>query len=157
MEELRRTIAALFRRKGKDSISEKEFVFSASIDLRWFTPKEAQKVLDISLEHKLMSKNNGELVPNFDPESIDVPLDFKPSDDVFNVQVEDLFSRIVTKLSESKLERKELVAKINNLQRRYGIGVETAALMVGNDLGIDIKEFVPLVEKEIRKRAKDEG
>jgi len=34
MDDLRNAIALLFRRKGRDELSEKEFVLSASMDLR---------------------------------------------------------------------------------------------------------------------------
>lgn len=132
-------------------------MFSASIDLRWFTPKEAQKVLDISLRLNLLSKNDGELVPTFSLEDVDVPMEFKPTSGVLDTHEEVLFQKIVTKLSESRLERSELVARINDLQKKYGLEVEVAALMVGNDLHVDLKEFIPAVEEELRKRAAELG
>jgi len=134
---------------------EKEFVFSASIDLRWFTPRAAQKLLDIALQTNLVTKKDGEVSPNFNVEEIEVPLEFKPSEDILEVQIEDLMSRIVTKLSESGLERSELVARINTLQQRYGLEPEVAGLMLGNDLRIDLRGYIPQVEQELRKRAKD--
>ncbi len=132
-------------------------MFSASIDLRWFTPREAQKVLDTSLRLNLLSKNDGELVPTFSLEDVDVPMEFKPTSGVLDIHEESLFQRIVTKLSESRLERSELVARINDLQKKYGLEVEVAGLMVGNDLQVDMKEFIPAVEKELRKRAAELG
>ena len=41
MDELRDAIALLFKRKGRDELSEREFVLSASMDLRWFPPRDA--------------------------------------------------------------------------------------------------------------------
>lgn len=154
MEELKRTIAVLFRRKGKGSITEKEFVFSASIDLRWFSPKAAQKLLDIALQLNLISRRNGELSPNFNIEDIHVPLEFKPTEDILNIQEESLLSRIISKLSESKLERRDLVARINALQKRFGVDIEIAALILGNDLGMDMKELISIVEEKVKKEAK---
>lgn len=154
MEDLKRTIAVLFRRKGKGSITEKEFVFSASIDLRWFSPKAAQRLLDIALQLNLISRRNGELIPNFNIEDIHVPLEFKPTEDILDTQEEDTLSRIISKLSESKLERRDLVARINALQKRFGIDIEIAALMLGNDLGIDMKELISIVEEKVKKEAK---
>jgi len=154
VEDLKRTIAVLFRRKGKGSITEKEFVFSASIDLRWFSPKAAQRLLDIALQLNLISRRNGELIPNFNIEDIHVPLEFKPTEDILDTQEEDTLSRIISKLSESKLERRDLVARINALQKRFGIDIEIAALMLGNDLGIDMKELISIVEEKVKKEAK---
>lgn len=154
MEKLKQTIAVIFRRKGKTSITEKEFVFSASIDMRWFTPKSAQKLLDMALQMKLLSKSNGELTPNFNLDEVEVPLEFKPTEDILDVRVEDLLSRLLTKLQESRLDRKELAARMNALQAMYGIEPEAAALVLGNDVGVDLKEYIPSVEEEIAKRAK---
>src|SRR3989441_11397846 len=54
MDELRDAIALLFKRKGRDELSEREFVLSASMDLRWFPPRDAQRLLQLGLETKLL-------------------------------------------------------------------------------------------------------
>ena len=40
MSELEVALAQIFRKKGKASMSEKDFVFAVSLDFRWFSPKE---------------------------------------------------------------------------------------------------------------------
>jgi hypothetical protein len=154
LDELKRAIAVLFQRKGKSTMTENDFVFSASIDMGWFTPKEAQKVMDISLKLRLLSKKNGELTANFDLDGINVPMEFKPSKKILDLEAEGPLLGIISRLKESGMERGELVARTNSLQKAYGIEIEAAALMLGNDLGIDVKEFMPLVREELFKRAK---
>ena len=44
-DELRDAIALLFKRKGRDELSEREFVLSASMDMHWFPPRDAQRLL----------------------------------------------------------------------------------------------------------------
>ena len=63
MEELRDAIALLFKRKGRDELSEREFVLSASMDLRWFPPRDAQRLLQIGLETKLLESRDGTIRP----------------------------------------------------------------------------------------------
>jgi hypothetical protein len=155
LENLKQTIAVLFRRKGKSSMTEKEFVFSASIDMRWFTPRTAQQLLDLALRLNLLKKTDSEISPNFDIEEIEVPLEFKPTEDILEVKPENLLSKLIGRLESSGIERKELVARINEIQHDYGLEPEVAALMLGNNLGVDIKQYIPEVEDIVKQRAKD--
>ena len=156
MEKLKQAVALLYRLKGKRSMSESDFVMSASMGLRWFEPTDAQRFLDLALRSKLLARSNRELVPSFNVEELDIPPEFKPSKDILNVSIpveEDLFSRIIGKLSAAG-EKKDIVARVNAVQQKYGIELEVAALLTGNDMGIDVKEFVPEVEEILRKRAR---
>ncbi len=154
MEGLKKTIAVLFRRKGKEILTEKEFVFSASIDMRWFSPKAAQRLLDLSLSLNLLSKNNGELRPNFDIDSVSVPMDFKPGEDVFQAKAEDLFSDMMARLGQSSLKREELMKRLDDYALKFGIEREVAAFMLGKELEIDLEDLSSRVEDEVAKRAK---
>src|SRR6266436_4863855 len=78
LDELRDAIALLFKRKGRDELSEREFVLSASMDLRWFPPRDAQRLLQIGLETKLLESHEGTIRPGFDVSSVDVPRDSVP-------------------------------------------------------------------------------
>src|SRR4030043_536622 len=85
MSDLEKSIVLLFRRKGKGLLTEQEFVSSASFDLRWFSPKDAQKLLDISLTGGFLQRKTGHVVPTFDMEKVQVPLDYKPSKEVLEL------------------------------------------------------------------------
>ena len=66
MDELRDAIALLFKRKGRDELSEREFVLSASMDLRWFPPRDAQRLLQLGIESKLLESREGTIRPAFE-------------------------------------------------------------------------------------------
>ncbi|MFQ5838029.1 MAG: DUF2240 family protein [Thermoplasmata archaeon] len=152
MGNLKRTIALLFNRKGQESLTEKEFVFSASMDLRWFPPKEAQRLLDLGVKRGLLSLKDGRLTPNFEPKEVDIPLDFAPTADVLKEE-DDLFQRIVEEIGKvSGMARKEVVSRINAVQARMGIYGEVAALIAGWGMGVDMSGFYPEVEDLIRTR-----
>src|SRR3989442_10973414 len=59
MEELRDAIALLFKRKGRDELSEREFVLSASMDMHWFPPRDAQRLLQLGVETNLLESQVG--------------------------------------------------------------------------------------------------
>jgi len=157
MSDLQKSIALLFRRKGRDSLSEKEFVLSASMELRWFTPKEAQRLLDLGLTGGYLKRANGGISPTFDCSSIEVPLDYKPGHEIFdNVKTKsvDLFSEIVEKIVRSKsVPKREVVSRVNKKQELLGIDVEPAALLVLSDYGMSVESaFIERATEEILSR-----
>ncbi|MEE9237064.1 MAG: DUF2240 family protein [Thermoplasmata archaeon] len=152
MEDLKRTIAILFKRKGRASLTEREFVFSASMDLRWFPPKEAQKLLDLSLKMGLLSLEEGKLRPSFDVEALNNLLDFSPTAEILKEE-HDLFHRMVEAIAETSGHlRKEIVSRINVVQAQMGIYVEAAALISGQASGVDMENFYAQVEKLLKQR-----
>jgi hypothetical protein len=158
MKVLQQVLALVFKRKGKGVLSEKEFVFSASIDFRWFTPKEAQRLLDMGIEADLLERSNGFIKPRFDYKKVDVPLDFRPGRDMLTEPspVEGgrpLFPTILELItSGSELQRREAVARINKVQERLDVDIEVASLVVARGLGIEIGEFISPVRDEILSR-----
>lgn len=142
MSDLQRSIALLFRRKGKEALTEKEFVFSASMDLRWFSPKDAQRLLDLGLTGGYLKKKDGNLLPTFDLSSVEVPLDYRPSKEMLdNVPKKhlDLFSEVVEKIVKTKaVPKREVVSRVNKKQELLGIDVEPAVLLVASDYGVGL-------------------
>ena len=157
MSDLQRSIVLLFRRKGKDFLTEKEFVFSASMDLRWFSPKDAQRLLDLGITGGYLQKKNGNIVPTFDTSLVEVPLDYKPSKEVF-AQVpprhQDFFFEIVERIAKTKsVPKREIVSRVNKKQELLGIDVEPAALLVASDYGLSVDNgIIERAESEILHR-----
>lgn len=157
MSDLQRSIALLFRRKGKEFLTEKEFVFSASMDLRWFSPKEAQRLLDVGITGGYLQKKNGNIVPTFDTSLVEVPLDYKPGRDIFEHiprKPQDFFSEIVDKIVKTKsVPKREVVSRVNKKQELLGIDVEPAALLVASDYGLSMESgIIERAESEILHR-----
>lgn len=153
--ELEVAIAQLFRKKGKSALTEKEFVFAASLDLRWFTPKEAQKLLDIGLESELLVMDGEKVKPSFDHASIDVQLGYKPDKNVLKAPVapKGNFLKIVEHIaSEKKMDNKEVISLVNQTQERMGVDIEVAALVVARSQGVDISKFLDAIEEEVGAR-----
>ncbi len=152
MSELETCLAVLFKRKGKNVLTEREFLFAASLDYRWFTPKEAQSLLDISLKRGLLVRVDDYIKPTFDHKDIDAPLSFKPSKDVLLEEKEEpsVFTQLLQLIVEKgNMKRRDAVARINKVQEKLGIDVEVAALMVAKELSIDTIPFNDMVKKEV--------
>lgn len=157
MSELQKSIAALYRIKGKDTLTEREFVFSASMDLRWFNARDAQKLLDAGLTGGYLERRNGSLLPTFDFTNLDIPVDYKPTKEVFEESIRpsrDLFSEIVDKIVRAKsVPKREVVSKVNRKQELLGIDVEPAVLLVASDYGISLENsYIQRATAEILRR-----
>ena len=158
MSELQRSIAVLFRRKGKEVLTEREFVFSASMDLRWFSPKEAQKMMDAGVAGGHLRKVDGNLLPTFDFGDIDVPIDYKPAPEMLkevpSSRSKDLFSEIIDTIAKSRsVSKREVVSKVNKKQEMLGIDVEPAALLVACDYGINVNDgYIERAASEVLNR-----
>ena len=157
MSDIERSIAMLFKRKGKDFLTEREFVFSASMETRWFSPKEAQKLLDVGITGGFLEKKNGNVFPTFDFSKVVVPLDYKPTKEMLD-QVpkasQDFFSEMVDRIVKTKsVSKREVVSRVNKKQELLGIDVEPAALLVASDYGLSVESaFIERATTEILGR-----
>jgi hypothetical protein len=145
MNDLQKSIALLFARKGKESLTEREFVFSASMDLRWFSPREAQRLLDAGISGGYLEKRNGSIAPTFDVGDAELPLDYKPGREVLENaivrQPRDLFIEMVEQIARTKsVPKREVVSKVNRKQEMLGIDVEPAVLLVACDYGLRVDQ-----------------
>lgn len=153
MSELEQAVAQLFRQKGKPLLSEKEFMFSASMDLRWFSPKESEALMQRCIDAGLILRTAEGLKPNFDYENVDVPLSFKPGKKILEVE-KNLFTDIVAKImAEKGLDKKTVIAKINEKQETLNVAIEVIALIVANECEVDVAEFVAPVEAKVLEGA----
>jgi len=141
-EDLERCVTFLFRRKGRDALSEKEFVFSASMDMHWFPPHDAQRLLDVCREKGLLRLESGYLRPGFDMSSVDVPVAFKPGKELLRrprpKDDDGLFPRLMDMAVETGMERRDFIAECNRLQDRLDVEIEVAGLLVLRDKGVDV-------------------
>jgi hypothetical protein len=88
MGELDKTIAVVFKRGGKNVMSEMEFVNNVIFNFRYSGAKEgfkldarkAQQVMDAGLAKGLLKKEEGMVKPTFDYREFEVPMNYKPTE-----------------------------------------------------------------------------
>ena len=157
MKELKEAIVYLFQRKGKDTLSERELILSASMDLGWFTPDEAKQLVDICLELKILSRVDSGLSPNFDIKNYSIPIDFSPSENILQMEAQEplLFSILRHIDSKTELGRSTIMSEINRKQDALDVEIEVAAILVAKKYDIDISGFLREAESEIARRAQE--
>ena len=138
---LKQVVAYVFRKKG-GVISISEFVFALSLDLKWFSPDQAESVLK-SAEKKELVKITDDLVePLFDPGSVEVPIDFRPDQSIFEEKTMSIFDQVVERLSAVK-SRQEVIRMINEEQESLCIvEPDAVALLVARKSGIDVADLI---------------
>jgi hypothetical protein len=150
LEELRRTLAQIFVQAGKETMDEKEFKLKVSMDLKWFSPAEAVKLLGTARAAGLLKKRGKRYMPTFAVKDVEVPLEFKPSKKVLEVPETPLFTKVVDAIIKATdQERTAVVAKINKKHEKLDIDVRVVALMVAKEAGVDISLFVTETEEHI--------
>ncbi|NOQ29446.1 MAG: DUF2240 family protein [Methanosarcinales archaeon] len=161
---LEQVVAHVFRKKGKvTSISE--FVFALSLDLKWFSPDQAESVLTNAEQQGFVRITDEVVEPLFDIHSVEIPIDFRPDPSIMDRQERptdstackggELFEeteeasdeitvidQVVEQLSGVK-SKQEVIRLINDAQERLGI-VETdaVALLVARTCGIDVSGMI---------------
>jgi hypothetical protein len=152
---VKRAVAFLFRLEGVRPLSEKEFVQFASYRLSWFKPTEAQRLLRVAQDLKLVELRGGSLTPGFDLASVEVPMDFRPSPGILEgvPPVQDLFLTALNRVVDrTGADRRSVVAAINAIQERMDVHVEVAALIYAREVGVDVSDLVEPVREAIAKR-----
>ncbi len=152
LDEMKLTIAALFKRAGKQALSENEMRFALSMDLKWFAPSEAKAIVDAAVKCGTLIKTEEGLKPSFDLASTDVPLGFRPGKEVLECAApqRDVFKEIAEAASaKAGIEESEIVAEINKEIEAFGGLLEprAAAAIVAAKHGMDAKKYAEDVEK----------
>ncbi|MFC7136512.1 DUF2240 family protein [Halobaculum litoreum] len=136
---LEAAVAAPFRGAGTDRMGEGEFVVALSLDRDWFSPDQAKRLVDIATGRGLLAEEGGELVTQFDPAEVHVPADFEPDESVLREQ--STFEKAVDAVVAAGVEKREAVAAANRRQRDAGVTLETAAVLVAREHGVDVAEI----------------
>ena len=152
--EVKIIIAFLFNRSGKNELKESEIYLPLSIELGWFSTKEAHELVQYALKQKLLIKKDGLLTPSFDIEKINVPIGFYPSKKTFvnggKIEENNVMDTIVHRIVEKKnQDHKEIIGEIKQVASEKNILPEVAALLVAKECNIDIEDGFESVENKI--------
>jgi hypothetical protein len=135
---LEAAVAAPFRDRGQSRLGDGEFVVALSLDRDWFTPDQAKRLVDVAVGRGLVSREDDELVAEFDPAAVTIPDGFVPDEAVLREQ--SAFERVLSALVDAGLEKQAAVAAINELQRELGLTAEAAAVLYARRRGVDVDD-----------------
>ena len=135
---LRRAVAVPFRTKGRERLTQSEFVVALSLDRDWFSPEQAKRLVDVAATEGLLNRSEEGLAVTFAPHDVAVPEGFEPDDDVLRQR--STFERALGTLVDAGIEKQEAVAGINRLQADLGVTVEAAAVVYARREGVQISD-----------------
>ena len=133
---LRRAVAAPFRRRGVNCLSESEFLVALSLDREWFSPDQAKRLVDIAIGEGLLERADDDLRVTFDPTEPEVPEQFEPDESV--LQRQSTFERLLGRIVEEGTDKQTAVAEINRLQADLAVSIEAAAALYARRNGIEV-------------------
>ena len=106
---LRTAVAAPFRHMHRDRLRRPEFIYFLAIDRRWMSRDQAGSLIAIALREGLLREEGGVLVPLFNPAEVDIPLGFRPSEDIFK-QGENYCDTLMIRIAEAQGTSQQKVA-----------------------------------------------
>ena len=132
-------------------MTERELALSMSMGLHWFKLEEARQVVDMAKSEGLLKEEEGGLVPTFDISSMDLALDYKPSEDVLSEKrTEDVLMTLVDLIvRHTSLEKTKVMSHINKKKNQLGIHIQVAALLVAKRYDIDVSKYYDVVEQNV--------
>lgn len=136
--EVKIIISFLFNRSGKKQMSFSEIYLSLSMDLNWFTPDDAKKILNYAIKNKFLNKKGNLIEPNIDLNKIIIPIGFSPSkkiqfneEDKYLINHEDLLKEIINRIAEkTNLTYEDINKKIEISSKEKNLYNEVAALLL---------------------------
>ncbi len=138
---LKQVVTYVFRRKG-GVIPISEFVFALSLDLKWFSPDQAESVLKSAEKNELVKITEDLVEPLFDLGSVEVPIDFRPDQSILEEKTLTIFDQVVERLSTIK-SKPEIIRMINEEQECLRIvEPDAVALLIARKFGIDVADLI---------------
>ena len=144
---LKVAVAVPFRQQGTDRLGEGAFVVALSLDREWFSPDQAKRLVDVAVGRGLLEKADGDLVATFDLDAVDVPANYTPDTDILREQ--STFEQLLDRMTDAGMEKQEAVAAANETQRRLGITLEAAAVLVATREGVAVDAAAGAVRAEL--------
>jgi len=158
---VKQAVAFLFRRSGEAQLLEDEFVRQASLDLHWFSPKDARRFLEAARALGYLSAGSAPRTvrPSFDTESIQVPLDFRATPQILEGAPELGPGSVVEALAEaaaraSGASLESVWDAIRKKQDDKLLEPSAAALLVAARAGVDIGPYIARVKEELNRAAR---
>ncbi|MCK5030346.1 MAG: DUF2240 family protein [Thermoplasmatales archaeon] len=155
--EIKIIISFLFKRSGKEELNVSELYLPLSMDLKWFSPKNAKGFINSALLKKFLIEKGDRIKPNFDYKKIAIPVGFYPSKQTFeeeknkvNEERQDVVKLITEKIIEkTEQDEQSVFEEIKETANKRNISLEVAALLVSKKYDIIVSAFFDQVEGKI--------
>ena len=82
--DLVRTLAFAYRRRGATTMERANLMHMLTFDLRWLAPDPTRRLVAKAIQAGLLVEDGDALRANFDASAVDIPVNFRPRDDVLD-------------------------------------------------------------------------
>ena len=159
--------AAFFRNKGKNVITENEFLMVMSMDLHWMPYGNAKELLSILLSNGILEKNGEFLRPAFEISDVDVPVAYRPSEQLVRSLKErrpapkqekkvpapdNLLQGMIAAAMELGMEKRDFVSEANTISKRLDVDMLVAGLIILRERGEDITPYADKVYEAMKEK-----
>jgi len=141
------TLAFLFKRSGKPTMTDSELYLSLSMDLGWMTATEAQHFVSHSKDTKLLIEHPTGLAPAFPIGTIDIPRGFTPKKQHQKEKTtpppkDQLMDRILQRIHQCTGQPVDnLATEATALAAEKHITLEVAGLWLAHRRDCDVTDF----------------
>lgn len=135
---LKSAVAAIFRRKGKKFVTEEEFIFAASMELRWFPPAKAALFLKNAKSYGMVASTRDGLTPTFPLDDQGIEQVISPPASVVEETQNPVATIVDIICSKTKQTKSEVMARINKLRRELNLETQASAVLVAAEAGIEV-------------------
>jgi len=140
-------VAVPFKQQGTTRLGEGEFVVALSLDRSWFSPDQAKRLIDVAAGRGLLAREDGDIVAQFEPADVVVPEEYEPDQSILREQ--SAFERILDALVAAGYDKQDVVAEVNDRQRRLGISVEAAAALYAREQDVDAGDAIEAAKADL--------
>jgi hypothetical protein len=150
-------IAFLFNRSGKTALKDTELYLPLSMELGWFSTKEAQEFVKYSLKKELLIKKDGLLHPIFPVEKTSIPVGFTPTKKLFSEKKkeqkkENILEEIVAQItSQTNRSHEDILKEITSEEKEKNILPEVAVLYLTRKYNVDMTDWYDVIEQKLFK------
>jgi len=136
----------------RDRLRRPEFIYFLAIDRRWMSRDQAGALITIALRAGLLHEEGGVLVPSFNPAEVDIPLGFRPSEDIFQ-QGENYCETLMIRIADARgIPQQEVAAEINSIINDRFDGrllPEAGAVILARKYGVPFEDFIEKLRESL--------
>lgn len=153
-DDLSRTIAFAYHRRGVDVMERSKLMHLLTFDLRWFSPDPAKRILARAIDSGILTpEGDGLLRVTFDVKSVEVPLNWRPREDLADatgpIDIPQRQQAALAKHADASAGAADQErARLGDL-----VSVEVARLILARRAGEDVRERAASMEQRLASEA----
>jgi hypothetical protein len=159
-EKVRQIISFVFKRSGKQRLTESEFYLTISMDLKWCPPKRAKEFVSHLISLGVLKKEGEDVFPEFDVDDVVIPLGFHPQEEDFifddsegavdTSETKDALEHVVHRIqAKTLLDKGRIEKEISRLIEKKHIHRSAALALFARFYNVSITDLLPELKEEI--------